>query len=136
MPDFGGFSNSSDEGETQLSQFETKSKQVKMVGKLEDVKQKDQYAKDLELALQLSQQYNKPSASNEKVKTDQKRKTEKKLFGSDPIFQRFSNSSDDEEMNLNSPVNKKSKKISAKGKTKKNFIDKDPIFRNMASSSE
>merc|ERR1712212_112365 len=109
----GGFSNSSDEGETQLSQFKGKSKQVEMVGKLENVKEKDQYAKDLELAMQLSQQYNKPSVSKEKVKTDQKRKIEKKLFGSDPIFQRLESSSD-EEMNLNSPVNKKSRKIPSK----------------------
>ena len=48
MPKFGGFSNSSDEGETQFSQFSQKSStQVKMVGKLENVKEKDQYAKGI-----------------------------------------------------------------------------------------
>ena len=63
--------------------------------------------------MQLSQQYNQPNVSNEKVRNDQKNKTKKKLFGSDPIFQRLANSSDDEEteMNLNPPVNKKSKKM-------------------------
>merc|ERR1711962_969893 len=134
VSEFGGFSNSSDDEEMQSSQFSQKSKQVRMVGKLENVKENDQYAKDLELAMQLSQQYNQPNVSNEKVKNDQQNKTKKKLFGSDPIFQRLANSSDDEEteMNLNPPVNKKSKKMPSKGKVKNNIFDNDPIFKRLA----
>ena len=84
--------------------------------------------------MQLSQQYNQPNVSNEKVRNDQKNKTKKKLFASDPIFQRLANSSDDEETetNLNPPVNKKSKKIPSKGKAKNNLFDNDPIFRRLA----
>ena len=49
VSEFGGFSNSSDEEEMQLSQFSQKSKQVRMVGKLENVKENDQYAKGIVL---------------------------------------------------------------------------------------
>ena len=124
MNDFGGFSNSSDEDEIQYSQFSQVSRKTnKMVGKLENVKEKDQYTKDLELALQLSQQYNQTNVSNERAKGDKKKKKNE-------------NNSIDEELNINPSVDKKSKKIPLKGKAKNNIFANDPIFRRYAASSD